>query len=162
LCRSLPRLDAATLQEISNSVDAIDRNLPLAEQMRLHRTSGTRCAGCHSLMDPIGLALEKYDRQGLWRDTYPNGAPIMNDLLFDGVTPVRDPNELAGAVENSPEFRACVARNLLTFALNRGPLTEELCVAKELAAPKNGAAPSLKDMTLEAWIKAQQLTGSAP
>lgn len=129
--------------------------------MQLHRTSGSRCAGCHSLMDPVGLALEKYDRQGLWRDTYPNGAPIVNDLSFDG-TPVPGPNELSAVVENSPEFKACVARNLLTFALNRGPRTEELCVANELAGNFDGGTPSLRDMTLEAWVRAAELTGGTP
>ena len=67
LCRPLPRLDAATLQEISASVGSIDRSLPLREQMAIHRNNAPRCAGCHDMMDPIGLALEKYDRQGLWR-----------------------------------------------------------------------------------------------
>lgn len=161
MCRSLPRIDAATLAEIQQSVGGIDRSLPLSKQMELHRQSGTRCAGCHSMMDPIGLALEKYDKQGLWRDAYANGAPITNDLLLDGVS-VKDPHELTAALVASPEFDACVAKNLLTFALNRGPTREELCVAEQLARPLDGSKPTLKTMTLEAMLRAMQLTGSAP
>lgn len=161
LCRSLPRLDAATLQEIQASVGAIDRSLPLSAQMELHRSSGARCSGCHSLIDPIGLALEKYDKQGLWRDAYPNGAPITNSLLLDGA-PVRDPNELSEVVENSPEFKACVTKQMLTFALNRGLAEDELCVPRQLSTEADGGTPSLSTLTLEAWLEAQQLTGSTP
>ena len=157
LCRSLPRLDAATLEEISNSVGSIDRNLPLREQMALHRKNAVRCGGCHGMMDPIGLALEKYDRVGLWRDTYPNGAPITNDLELDGVV-VGDPMQLATAIQSSPDYRSCVATKLLTFGLNRGPLESEQCVARSIAAPTDGSKPTLKQMTLEALMKSLQLT----
>ena len=157
LCRSLPRLDAATLEEISNSVSAIDRTLPLREQMAIHRQNAARCAGCHGMMDPIGLALEKYDRTGLWRDAYPNGSPITNDLELDGVV-VGDPMQLAVAIQNSPDYRACVATKLLTFGLNRGPLDSERCVANAIATPADGSKPTLKQMTLNALIQSLQLT----
>ena len=39
-----------------------------------HRSDPT-CAGCHSLMDPIGLGFEHYDALGQWRDT-DNGFPV--------------------------------------------------------------------------------------
>lgn len=161
LCRSLPRLDAATLEEISLSVGMIDRNLPLREQMELHRKNSARCGGCHGMMDPIGLALEKYDAQGLWRDTYPNGAPVTSDLELDGVV-VADPHALAAAIEASPDYRACVASKLLTFGLNRGPLESEMCVAERIAEPIDGVAPSLKQMTVDALLKSIQLTEVTP
>jgi len=144
------------------SVGSIDRNLPLREQMEIHRSMATRCGGCHSMMDPIGLALEKYDKQGLWRDAYPNGAAITNDLLLDGHE-VKDPFELSQVVENSPDYRACVASKLLTFALNRGPLAEEQCVAGQLSHPADGGVPTLKDMTLDAFTRSLELTkGTSP
>jgi hypothetical protein len=161
LCRSLPRLDAATLEEISNSVGMIDRNLSIREQMALHRNNAARCGGCHNLMDPIGLALEKYDRQGLWRDLYANGVPITSDLELDGVV-VTDPHALAAAVENSPDFKACVATKLLTFGLNRGPLDEELCVAKELSSLPDGGTPTLKQLTVDSLLKSLELTERNP
>ncbi len=161
MCRTLPRLDAATLEEISMSVGMIDRSLPLREQMAIHRNNAARCGGCHNLMDPIGLALEKYDPQGVWRDTYANGAPITNDLELDGVV-VRDPLVLASVIQASPDFRACVATKLLTYGLNRGPLEGELCVANKIAEPVNGVAPSFKQMTVDALLKSLQLTEVSP
>lgn len=160
LCRSLPHLDQATLEEIGNSFNTIDRTKPLPEQMAAHRNTNTRCGGCHSQIDPIGLALEKYDAQGLWRETYANGAPIVTSLELDGVT-VRDPHELALAVEASPDFRTCVATKLLTFGLNRGPLEDERCIAEKLARPP-GPRPTLKAMTVEALMQSMELTKVTP
>lgn len=156
LCRSLPRVDPATREEIAASFGSIDPTLPLPEQMALHRDSSTRCGGCHSHIDPIGLGLEKYDALGHWRDTYASGAPIVTDLELNGVV-VRDPHELAAAIGGSDELRACVGTKLLTFALNRGPLDAEQCVGQRLW--EGDAQPrSLEEMAVEAMMKGLELT----
>jgi hypothetical protein len=161
LCRSLPHLDAATLEEISLSFGAIDQSLPLPQKMAIHRTTSARCGGCHNLMDPIGLALEKYDPQGNWRDRYPNGARIKTSLKFDN-TIVRDPHELATAIADSTDYRTCVATKLLTFGLNRGPLPAESCVAQRIGRPLDGTLPTFKEMTLDALTHALDLTTVKP
>lgn len=157
LCQSLPRLDPATREEIGESFGTIDPNLPLNEKMALHRNSATRCGGCHNRIDPIGLGLEKYDAQGLWRDTYENGTPIVSDLELYGRT-VRDPHDLAAAIGSSADYQTCVSTKLLTFALNRGPTESEYCVAERLGKPLDGTTPSLQSMTVDALIKGMQLT----
>jgi hypothetical protein len=162
LCEVLPRLDAATLDEISASFDKIDRNLPLSQQMELHRNTAPRCLSCHGLMDPIGLALENYDARGLWRDTYENGSAITSGLEFLGTT-VNGPVELAAAIENSVEYRTCVATKLLTYAMNRGPTPEEEeATARELAMPADGSEPQLKNLVVSAFMKALELTEVSP
>ena len=60
--------------------------LTLREQMTLHRASPT-CAGCHSIMDPIGFALENFDADASWRTKQggDGGMPIDAKVkLFDG------------------------------------------------------------------------------
>lgn len=161
LCRPLPKLDAATLEEIGNSFNTINRSLPLPEQMKLHRDSTNRCGGCHNSIDPVGLSLEKYDPQGKWRTTYADGAPIVTSLELDGRI-VRDPHELAQAIEANPDYRKCVADKLLTFGLNRGPRENEACVMEELGRPKNGTMPGFKTMTVDALMKAMELTEVTP
>ena len=37
------------------------------ERLELHRANPT-CAGCHGIMDPLGLSLENFDLLGRWRD----------------------------------------------------------------------------------------------
>lgn len=161
LCKSLPRLDPATLDEITESFKAIDRTLPLSEQMRIHRSSSMRCLGCHAEMDPIGLALENYDANGLWRDSYENGTPIVSDLQLYGQG-VGDPMALAMAIEGSEDYRACVANKALTFALNRGPTDGELLLTKAMTEPVAGVSPSFKTIVVEAFMKSIELTEVAP
>lgn len=157
LCRELPRLDPATLDEITESFKSIDRTLPLSEQMRIHRSGSNRCLGCHAEMDPVGLALENYDSKGVWRDAYENGTPIVSDLkLLD--QEVGNPVELAAVIEGSEDYRTCVANKVLTFALNRGPREEEEAVMTELARPVDGIPPSLQSIVIGAFMKSIELT----
>lgn len=161
LCRTLPRLEPATLEEITESFANIDRTLPLSEQMATHRASSPRCLSCHGEIDPIGLALEKYDAKGFWRETYLDGSPIVSDLQLYGKQ-VGDPMKLASAIEGSEEYRTCVASKVLTYALNRGPLTEEASVSAELATLADGSQPSFKAMIVGAFMKSLKLTEVAP
>jgi hypothetical protein len=125
--------------------------------MEAHRNSANRCGSCHSQMDPVGLGLEKYDPQGLWRETYANGAPIETDLTFNNVV-VTDPHQLSKAIETSAEFRACVAEKAFTFALNRWPADSELCVPSRIGNPLDGSKPTLENITLDSLMRALELT----
>lgn len=159
LCRQLPPLNAATREEIAASMMAIDPGLSLAERMKLHREKGTACISCHGQMDPIGLSLEKYDTHGQWRETYPDGSAITNDFKLDG-RDVRDPNELASAVQSSADFRECVATQLITYGLNRPMNDEEKeCTAMQLARPLDNTQPKLRELIIESALTSLRLTG---
>ncbi|MEQ1828609.1 MAG: DUF1592 domain-containing protein, partial [Pirellula sp.] len=43
------------------------QGVSLRERLEIHR-SNPSCAGCHKLMDPIGLGLENFDTIGRWRE----------------------------------------------------------------------------------------------
>jgi hypothetical protein len=156
LCWHRPELPQATLDQIAASLSTIDRTLPLPEQMKLHRNANSSCGGCHVNIDPVGLALEHYGPTGAWRQTYENGAAIESDLSFEGKV-VRTPSDLASAIETSEAFRTCVAQKLLTFSLSRVPTQGEHCIAEAIAEPKEGKAPSLKAMSLDALMHALSL-----
>jgi len=91
----------------------------MRERMEEHRKNPA-CAGCHKLMDPIGLSLENFDAIGRWR-TSDNGATIdAASTLWDG-TVVAGPAGLRTAILNRPEqFARTATEMLLTFALGRG------------------------------------------
>jgi hypothetical protein len=161
LCETLPRLDRATLEEIAMSTGSIDPALPLPKKMELHRSATARCIGCHGKIDPIGLALEKYDERGMWRDFYASGAPIENDFAYEGVS-TKNPQELNALLEGSTAYRSCVATKLLTFALNRGPLEDEACVAQTMSATTQGQAPTLQSMAVESIVQSFHLSGVTP
>ncbi len=110
-----PPADVPELEEN----EAVPHDLPLREQLVLHRTKPT-CVSCHETMDAIGFGFEHYDAIGKWRER-------------DGETPVNASATLptgeafSGAMElvdilaaREEAFAGHLASKLLTFALGRG------------------------------------------
>ena len=88
-------------------------------RMERHRASPA-CAGCHRVMDPLGLALENFDAVGKWR-TREAGAPIdASGELGDG-TRVDGTVALRNALLSRPEVVVgTFTEKLMTYALGRG------------------------------------------
>src|SRR5262245_32804683 len=66
----------------------------MRERMALHHTSPT-CASCHSLFEPLGLALENFDGVGAWRlkdegQSIDTAGVLENGKKIDGVASMRD------------------------------------------------------------------------
>jgi hypothetical protein len=103
--------------------EVTDEKLSMRARMERHR-SDSACAGCHALMDPIGLVLESFDGIGRWR-TDDNGEPIEGNggtihVLRD-FGPIEGPVELREAILSRPErFVGAATEKLLTYALGRG------------------------------------------
>lgn len=87
--------------------------------MERHRENA-QCAGCHSRIDPYGLALENYNAIGVWRTKegkhkidssgrLPNGAAFRNVAEFRALLN-----------DKQPEFRQALVEKLLIYALGRG------------------------------------------
>ncbi len=72
------------------------------------------CAGCHRLMDPLGLGLENFDALGRWREEE-SGQPIDASGDVNGV-PFGDATELAHTIAASPDYTACLARTAYRYA----------------------------------------------
>jgi len=81
------------------------------------------CAGCHNLVDPIGLGLEHYDHRGVFR-TVENDDPtcvISGDGMLDGV-PFNGPAELSDLLLDSGTLNGCVTKQIYRFAMGRSEL----------------------------------------
>jgi hypothetical protein len=98
------------------------RVLTMRERMAEHRANPV-CAGCHQLMDPIGLSLENFDAVGAWRDREAghNSAQIdAAGTLLDG-TNINGPIELRKALLKKPAiFVGTLTEKLMIYALGRG------------------------------------------
>jgi cytochrome c5 len=93
--------------------------LTMRERMEEHRKSPA-CAGCHKLMDPIGLSLENFDAIGRWRVADAGSRIDASSTLWDG-TEVSGPAGLRQAIANRPDqFARTASEMLLTYALGRG------------------------------------------
>lgn len=140
LCRSLPPLTAATLAEIAQAQSQIDPKASVSERMALHRNSGNRCSSCHNQIDPIGLGLENWDYQGLYRTHYADGKPIISQLSLNGHL-ITQSSELVPALLATSEFPLCVQRKLNAFINGLNPTENKLC-----------GEPARSDQTLKSLI----------
>lgn len=75
------------------------------------------CAGCHKLMDPIGLALETFDGAGQQRLTE-NGEPIDTSGEINGI-PFADAVGLGQALRQDPASSSCVVNRAYAYAAAR-------------------------------------------
>jgi hypothetical protein len=93
--------------------------LTMRERISAHRNSPV-CASCHSMMDPLGLALEHFDGVGKWRALDESGAPIdASGALPDG-TKFDGADGLRTALLTSDRFITTLSEKMLTYALGRG------------------------------------------
>jgi hypothetical protein len=88
------------------------------ERIEQHR-SNPACAGCHKIMDPIGLALENYDAIGRWRTEDEGVAIDASGQLVDG-TMLDGPASLRKALLTRPEaFVSAMTEKLLMYGVGR-------------------------------------------
>ena len=97
-------------------------------------TSNPGCAGCHSIIDPIGFSLESYDAIGGYRETYEaNGQPVDNRGALNIGDPVAD-GEAIGAralsdrLLASSSFSQCFVTQWMRLALQRELTDSDRCV----------------------------------
>ncbi len=111
LCQSIPAPPA-------NVVTTIPEPNPDAPTMRerlaAHREVDS-CAGCHVLMDPIGLAFENFDALGVFRAT-DDGHALDTSGDIDGML-FQDPRELAEVLREMPGVSECLVRQLYRYAV---------------------------------------------
>jgi len=98
------------------------RVLTMRERMEVHRANAY-CATCHSIMDPIGFAMDNFDATGAWRtkEGGTSGTPIdASGQLLDG-TKINGPVELRQELIKNPEiFVSTLTEKLMIYALGRG------------------------------------------
>jgi hypothetical protein len=113
LCQKIPDPPAGVNFDLFNS----DKAGPTArDRLTVHRTSPA-CAGCHKLMDPLGLSLENLDGSGSWRTTE-NGVAINASGSFDraSYTSTAGLNETIGGAKAA---QACVINRAFSYGTTR-------------------------------------------
>jgi hypothetical protein len=94
--------------------------LTVRELMAKHRANPT-CSVCHSVMDPLGFALENFDATGMWRDKDRFAGTGIDSVgeLPDG-TKINGPDDLRKALLRRPDqFVQTFVENLLTYSMGR-------------------------------------------
>ena len=130
LCQQVPtppaNVNFAIVQDTKNATLRTAR-----DRLTAHRTQPT-CAGCHKIIDPIGLSLENFDGLGGYRQTE-NGAPIdasgeLDAFKFEGAA------GLGKTLHDDPAATACLVNRLYGYGAGRAPVTGEAEWMKYLQA----------------------------
>ncbi len=121
LCQPVPippgNVDFSLVQDTKNKELKTAR-----DRVTAHRAEPT-CAGCHKIMDPIGLGMETFDGVGSFRDAE-NGISIDTSGDLDGVK-FSNAVELGKAVHDNPATAACLVNRMYEFAERRPALSGE-------------------------------------
>ncbi len=118
--------------DLDISVPELSEAPTARERASLHLSAGGSCNGCHTLMDPIGLAFENFDAIGQYRETE-SGEQIdaSGEILF-----AKDPSleggfvgvkPLASMLANSSQVQSCVADHMFRYASGRFENSEDSC-----------------------------------
>ncbi|MCY1018805.1 DUF1592 domain-containing protein [Pyxidicoccus sp. MSG2] len=133
--------------DVENLPPAVDPNQTMRERMAQHR-SQPACAGCHRMMDPLGLALENYDPIGRWRLKEVSGAPVDPTGELPNGTVLRGGEDMRRFVKDDPKLPSCLTEHLLTYALGRGMKPDDACAVREIAATAEASGGRLSDYIL--------------
>jgi len=108
------------------------------ERLEAHRANPA-CSGCHSIMDPLGFALENYDPIGRWR-TEDAGAPVDSTgalpggAKFQGMAGLRDM-----LLSQRDQFASTVTEKLFAYALGRNVEYFDMPAVRKVAHASAGA-----------------------
>jgi hypothetical protein len=110
------------------------------------------CASCHTLIDGIGFGLESFDGIGQYR-TMDGNSPIDASGAFVKTADLDGPFNGAIALANklaaSPEVRACVTGQWLTYALGRMATGDDACSLNRLVTSFNASGQNIKQLLVD-------------
>jgi hypothetical protein len=135
------------------------------ERLQVHATNPS-CAGCHKLMDPLGLALEHFDGAGAYRETEMD-APLETDGMLDGRA-FADLEGLNRVLHDHPAIPKCLVNRVYSYATggpvsppSDGPILKYF--NQRFAASGYRVPELLRDIALsEAFIEVREPRRAAP
>jgi hypothetical protein len=131
-----PPADAGTLPADDQSFGA----LTLRERLAQHKRD-TRCAACHTRIDPLGFPLEGFDAVGRARRAYADGKPTdLTGEFKDGTTIVGSDGLLRYLKGQGAKVMTTLSRKMLGYALGRNPRASDRRLIREMTAAGDEAS----------------------
>jgi Protein of unknown function (DUF1592)/Protein of unknown function (DUF1588)/Protein of unknown function (DUF1585)/Protein of unknown function (DUF1595) len=145
LCQTIPDPPA----NVSTVLADAAAGMPMTKRDKLakHREQGSTCAGCHSLMDPLGLPLENFDAIGAYRAT-DQGLTIDVSGDLDGKT-FNGPVELGQILSQSDPAKTCLVRNLSRYATGVAEAPAQEPTIAQLATEFQAEGGDLRKLMLD-------------
>jgi hypothetical protein len=142
LCGEIPPPPPGTVTELPPAQPGQTQR----QRVDVHLSNAT-CAGCHRLMDPLGLALENFDGIGAYRELEA-GQPIDASGELDGV-PFDGPVALAQLLRQSPGAADCMVQQLYRFLVGRRDTEGEAPVLSALRQSFAGESYRLRRLAVQ-------------
>jgi len=119
--------------ELVVSPPRLDPRKTTRERFSEHRAN-PGCAGCHELLDPVGLIFEHYDAIGQYRETEADmpvdATGYLTDTDVSGT--VDGVIDLGKKLSASAEVRRCVVSQWFRYAFSRGETNDDACTLDAL------------------------------
>lgn len=145
LCQNIP----APPNNVPLNLGAADTTATQADRLAAHRTEPA-CAGCHTLLDPMGEPFEHVDAVGRERTVDEGGHPVqtagevINTQSVNG--PVTDGLDLLKKLAASSETQACVVTQSFRFVAGREESQADLCSRQRTLQAFKDAHWNLKEL----------------
>ncbi|HEV3058848.1 MAG TPA: DUF1592 domain-containing protein [Vicinamibacterales bacterium] len=112
----------------------VDQTSSTRDRFKQHEMTGSSCAACHALMDPLGFGFEHYDPIGQWR-TVDGPSTVDASGMVTG-TDVDGPYDGAVALMTklsaSQQVANCVATQWFRFATGRTETAADMCTLQTI------------------------------
>jgi hypothetical protein len=161
LCEKVP----APPNNVQLNLEGLGDGLTQRERLEKHRTDAS-CAGCHTLMDPIGVVFEGFDAVGRARTMDEGGKAVDTSST---ITATRDLNgavadaaELGQALANSQEVRDCYVLQSFRFFYGRDYTNADQCSMAKLMIAFRDEKQSLAELIVSLTQTDQFLYRPAP
>lgn len=144
LCLSVPPPPPNVSTVLEDSSD--DQPKTHRDRLEAHRENPT-CAGCHALMDPLGLPLEAFDAIGKFRTTE-HGLPLDTSGEFNG-KPVADARSLGNVMAQDEALMACLTHKYYSYAVGHAERAVDQSVVEALTASFKASGYQLRDLIVQ-------------
>jgi hypothetical protein len=116
------------------------------------------CAGCHVLLDPLGMPFENYDEFGRWRDTDGGQTvdasggltmiPSLGNAVDSAEVPVNGPAELGSQLAEVSEAHDCFLFNWFRYSMGRQEEATDTCTIATLRDDFAASGQNLRELLL--------------
>lgn len=124
LCGEVPMLPGGVVPQIEKQP-----GLTFRQRIEQHSTDPA-CAGCHQLMDPLGMGFEAWDHVGR-PQTMDNGGVVSTAGALSGAGdvdgPYGDVKQLMQRLAESPQVKACWVKQVFRFVRGRDVVATDRC-----------------------------------
>jgi len=106
-----------------------------------------KCASCHTLLDPIGFALENFSSVGQWQDTE-NGKTIDVTVTSPQLGSFSGAVELGKKLAESADVQTCFATNWANYVYGRATEEQDACTMAQLQEQFKAKGYNIKELLL--------------